>query len=38
VAVRSMVPRKKVNSIMDELVAAGAKADIATDIRSCRMG
>lgn len=38
VAVRSMVPRKKVNSIMDELVAAGAKAVIATDIRSCRMG
>ena len=33
-----MVPRKKVNSIMDELVAAGAKAVIATDIRSCRMG
>lgn len=38
VAVRSMVPRKKVNSIMDELAAAGAKAIIATDIRSCRMG
>ncbi|MFN3338819.1 MAG: ATP phosphoribosyltransferase [Dietzia sp.] len=38
VAVRSMVPRKRVNSIMDELVAAGAKAVIATDIRSCRMG
>lgn len=38
VAVRSMVPRKKVNSIMDELAEAGAKAIIATDIRSCRMG
>ena len=38
VAVRSMVPRPKVNSIMDELAAAGAKAIIATDIRSCRMG
>ena len=38
VAVRSMVPRKKVNAIMDELAAAGAKAIIATDIRSCRMG
>lgn len=38
VAVRSMVPRKHVNSIMDELAAAGAKAVIATDIRTCRMG
>ena len=38
IAVRSMVPRKKVNSIMDELAAAGAKSIIATDIRSCRMG
>lgn len=38
VAVRSMVPRKKVNSIMDELAEAGARAVIATDIRSCRMG
>lgn len=38
VAVRSMVPRKRVNSIMDELAAAGAKSVIATDIRSCRMG
>lgn len=38
VAVRSMVPRKQVNSIMDELAAAGAKAIIATDIRTCRMG
>lgn len=38
VAVRSMVPRSRVNSVMDELAAAGAKAIIATDIRSCRMG
>ncbi|HMT49456.1 ATP phosphoribosyltransferase [Dietzia sp. UBA5065] len=38
VAVRSMVPRRRVNAIMDELAAAGAKAIIATDIRSCRMG
>lgn len=38
IAVRSMVPRKRVNSIMDELAAAGAKSVIATDIRSCRMG
>ena len=38
VAVRSMVPRKDVNTIMDRLAAAGAKAIIATDIRSCRMG
>src|SRR5690625_5093015 len=38
IAVRSMVPRKKVNAIMDELAAAGAKSVIATDIRSCRMG
>ncbi|MCT1713057.1 ATP phosphoribosyltransferase, partial [Dietzia cinnamea] len=33
IAVRSMVPRKRVNSIMDELAAAGAKSVIATDIR-----
>src|SRR5699024_6533578 len=38
VAVRSMVRRKRVNSIMDELAEAGAKAVIATDIRTCRMG
>ena len=38
IAVRSMVPRKRVNSIMDELAASGAKSVIATDIRSCRMG
>ena len=38
VAVRSMVPRREVNAIMDRLASAGAKAIIATDIRSCRMG
>ena len=38
IAVRSMVPRKRVNSIMDELAASGAKSVIATDIRSCSMG
>ena len=38
IAVRSMVPRRRVNSIMDQLAAAGAKSIIATDIRSCRMG
>ena len=37
VAVRAMVPRKKVNQIMDELAEAGAKAVLASDIRSCRL-
>ncbi|EHR51060.1 ATP phosphoribosyltransferase [Saccharomonospora marina XMU15] len=37
VAVRAMVPRKQVNSIMDELAAAGARAILASDIRSCRL-
>lgn len=36
VAVRAMVPRKDVNGIMDELSARGAKAILASDIRSCR--
>ena len=36
VAVRALVPRKSVNSTMDELAAIGAKAILATDIRSCR--
>lgn len=36
VAVRAMVPRRDVNRIMDELSACGAKAILATDIRSCR--
>lgn len=37
VAVRAMVPRKDVNHTMDELAAAGAKAVLASDIRSCRL-
>jgi ATP phosphoribosyltransferase len=37
VAVRAMVPRKKVNQIMDELAETGAKAVLASDIRSCRL-
>ena len=36
VAVRAMVPRREVNPIMDELAAIGAKAILASDIRSCR--
>jgi ATP phosphoribosyltransferase len=37
VAVRAMVPRKDANQIMDELSALGAKAVLASDIRSCRL-
>lgn len=37
VAVRAMVPRKEANQVMDELVALGAKAVLASDIRSCRL-
>ena len=37
VAVRAMVPRKEVNRIMDKLAEAGAKAVLASDIRSCRL-
>jgi ATP phosphoribosyltransferase len=37
VAVRAMVPRKRANPIMDELSAIGAKAILASDIRSCRL-
>lgn len=36
-AVRAMVPRKEANKIMDELAALGAKAILASDIRSCRL-
>ncbi|WP_430332467.1 ATP phosphoribosyltransferase [Rhodococcus sp. ACT016] len=36
VAVRAMVPRKGHNSVMDELADLGAKAILASDIRSCR--
>lgn len=35
-AVRAMVSRRVVNTVMDELSALGAKAILATDIRSCR--
>jgi ATP phosphoribosyltransferase len=37
VAVRAMVPRPEVNQIMDKLAALGAKAVLASDIRSCRL-
>lgn len=37
VAIRALVPRKHTNRIMDELSALGAKAILASDIRSCRM-
>jgi ATP phosphoribosyltransferase len=37
VAVRALVPRTDANQIMDELVAIGAKAVLASDIRSCRI-
>jgi ATP phosphoribosyltransferase len=37
VAVRAMVPRDEVNLIMDQLAALGAKAVLASDIRSCRL-
>jgi len=37
VAVRAMVPRKEVNQVMDELAELGAKAVLASDIRSCRL-
>lgn len=37
VAVRALVPRREVNSIMDALAAIGAKAILASDIRFCRI-
>lgn len=37
VAVRAMVARKAVNHVMDELDTVGARAILASDIRSCRM-
>ena len=37
VAVRAMVARKAVNRVMDELAETGAKAILASDIRSCRL-
>ncbi|MFD6354701.1 ATP phosphoribosyltransferase [Nocardia tengchongensis] len=36
VAVRALVPRKNANELMDQLADLGAKAILATDIRSCR--
>ncbi|RJO68198.1 ATP phosphoribosyltransferase [Nocardia panacis] len=36
VAVRALVPRKQGNEVMDRLADIGAKAILATDIRSCR--
>lgn len=36
VAVRALVPRKQGNELMDKLADLGAKAILATDIRSCR--
>lgn len=36
VAVRALVPRRTVNTIMDELASIGAKAILASDIRFCR--
>ncbi|MEU0544989.1 ATP phosphoribosyltransferase [Nocardia sp. NPDC005978] len=36
VAVRALVPRKDGNELMDQLAELGAKAILATDIRSCR--
>jgi ATP phosphoribosyltransferase len=37
VAVRVMVSRKDANPVMDRLAALGAKAVLASDIRSCRL-
>ncbi|AHH96396.1 ATP phosphoribosyltransferase [Kutzneria viridogrisea] len=37
VAVRAMVSRREANPVMDKLSALGAKAILASDIRSCRL-
>lgn len=37
VAVRAMVARKQANEVMDHLAALGARAILASDIRSCRL-
>ena len=37
VAVKSMVKRKEINKILDELKKTGAKGIIITDIRTCRL-
>src|SRR5690242_3098411 len=36
VAIRALVPRRSINDVMDELADLGAKAILASDIRSCR--
>jgi ATP phosphoribosyltransferase len=36
-AVRAMVPRKQVHSVMDELYDLGARGVIVTDIHACRI-
>ena len=36
-AVRSMVPRKQVHTIMDDLFNIGARGVIVTDILACRL-
>ncbi|MFG1781513.1 ATP phosphoribosyltransferase [Rhodococcus oryzae] len=36
VAIRALVPRKVSNDVMDQLAEIGAKAILASDIRSCR--
>lgn len=36
VAVRALVPRRDVNSIMDQIATIGAKAILASDVRFCR--
>ncbi len=37
VAVRSMVPRRSTNQVMDELYELGARAILVTDIAACRL-
>ena len=37
VAVKSMSPRREVNTIMDRLAQVGAKGIIVTEIRTCRL-
>jgi ATP phosphoribosyltransferase len=37
VAVRAMVPRREANVVMDRLAKLGARAVLASDIRSCRL-
>ena len=37
VAVRSMVPRKQTNAVMDELYRIGARGILVTDIAACRL-